>query len=98
MVLNVNINPFESMAALIYLGWTVTYNNTDSEELYANLSKAQKHWVVVLKVLGQMGVHVKARSVIYKSVFQTVLFHGYKIWVVTYAMMTVTEGFHQMLD
>ena len=40
MILNVDMKPLESTAYFPYLRRTFTYNNTDWEELYANLRKA----------------------------------------------------------
>ena len=53
---------------------------------------------MVAKVLIQTGVHTKARAVLYKAVFQTVLLYGCEIWVFTESMMTVLEGFHHRVD
>ena len=64
VVLNVNMNPFESTAAFSYLGRTVAYNNTDWASSYANFRKAQKRWGVVAKFLIQTGAHAKARSML----------------------------------
>ena len=41
---------------------------------------------------------MKARSVLYKIVVQTVLISWCASWVVTDAMMTVLEGFHHTVD
>ena len=41
---------------------------------------------------------MKARSVLYKIVVQTVLISWCASWVVTDTMMTVLEGFHHTVD
>ena len=49
------------------------------------------------KVLGKIGALVKANAIIYMMVVQAVLLYGGNIWVVTYAIMTVLEGFHHRI-
>ena len=61
---------------------TATYNNTNWASSYANLSKLQKCWGLVEKVLIQTGAHVKPQAMIYKAVIQTVLLYGCESWVV----------------
>ena len=53
---------------------------------------------MVVKVLIHTGVHVKALTMIYNLVVQTVLPYGYQSWVVTDAMITVLDGFYHRVD
>ena len=48
---------------------------------------------MVAKVLGKTGAPIKARDIMYKAVFQTVLLYGSESWLVTDAMLTMLEGF-----
>ena len=90
--------PLESTENFPYLGRTVAFDNRDWTEMYENLRKAQKRWVVVAKVLTKTGATVRAQEIIYKVVLQTVLLYESDSWVVTEAMLKVLEGFHHRVD
>ena len=53
---------------------------------------------MVAKVMGDMGVPIKARLIIYKAVVQAVLLYGNERWVVPDAVMTVLEVFHHSIS
>ena len=53
---------------------------------------------MVAKVLGNTGSPIKACEMMYKAVFQAVTLYGSEICVVTDAMMTVLEVFHQRIS
>ena len=94
MLISVNADPLEPTIYFTYLGCTVAYNNSNWDYLYHNLRKAQSQWGVVEKVVTKTGSTVRAWGVIYKSVVCTVLLYGGKIWVVTWSMLKLLEGFH----
>ena len=54
----------------------VDFDNINWSDLYGNLKKAQQRWGFVTKVLAKTGEMVRARVVMYKAVFQTVLIYG----------------------
>ena len=92
-----NINPLEEAIALPYLGRTITYNNSDWENLCINLQKYKRLWGMVEKVMGVTGAPIKAWAMIYKALVQTVLLYGSEIWLVTDSMMIVIEGYHHKI-
>ena len=49
---------------------------------------------MLVRVLEITGAAVWSRGEMYKSVAQSVLFYGSKIWVVTGEILKVLEGFH----
>ena len=98
MAIKFNLNPLEATKIPPYLWRTTTYNNSDLVELYINLRKSQKRWGVVAKVLGKMGAPIKTHAMMYTAVLQAVLLYGSKIWMVTYAMVTVLEGFYHRIS
>ena len=49
-------------------------------------------------MLGKMGAPIKTHAMMYKAVLQAVLLYGSKIWMVTYAMVTVLEGFYHRIS
>ena len=49
------MDPLEPAAAFTYLGRTITYNNSNCEELYQNLGKARMWWDMVLSLLEKTG-------------------------------------------
>ena len=53
--------PLYSVSTSPYLGRTIAFNNSDWADLYQNLSKAQRHWVMLSGVLVKAGVKVRAR-------------------------------------
>ena len=81
-------------AAFLYLVCTVAYNNGNWEALYHNLKNYRRKWGMVAKVLTKSGAVVWSQEMIYKTVVQTVLLYGSKIWVAMGEMLTVLEGFH----
>ena len=62
-----------------------------------NLSKAQRRWGGVEKVLMNMGETVRSREMMYKAVVQTVLIYGSGSWVVTDVILKVVDGFHHQV-
>ena len=52
---------------------------------------------MLAKLVGKMGVNIKAQGVMYKAVVQAVLLYGIEIWVVAEVMVTVMESFHQRI-
>ena len=84
----------DTKSAFPYLGRTVAYNNSNWEALYQNLRKDQRRWGMLAKVLTKSGAVVWSQEMIYKTVVQTVLPYGSKIWVAMGEMLTVLEGFH----
>ena len=74
----VNLYPLDPAAALLQLGCTITYNNSDWAALYQNLGKSRRRWGVVWRVLDKTGTSVQARTIIYKTIVQTVLLYSSK--------------------
>ena len=98
MAIRVNLNPLESTTAFLYLGSTITYNNSDWVALYSNLRKAQKRWFMVSNVLGKLGWPIRSQFIVYNVVVQVVLLYGSEIWVVKYLIMTVLGVFHKNIS
>ena len=89
MAIRVKLNPLEAKASFPHLRRTVTYNNSDWEELYSNMWKSQRRWGMVANVMGKMGALIKAQLMMYKAAVQVVILYGSEIWVVTDVVMTV---------
>ena len=55
--------------AFLYLGYTVSFNNSDWEALYQNLRKSLLWWDMVVKMLTRTGLAVRSRkrAIIYKA-------------------------------
>ena len=66
----VNLNPLEVINTFPYLKRTDKSNNSDWDALYSKLRKDQRRWGMVEKVLGKMGVPIKAWEMMYKAVVQ----------------------------
>ena len=80
--------------ALPYIGWTITYNNSNWTEVYHNLQKSRRLWGMVTRVLEKTGATVQAQGAMYKAVAQLVLLYSSNIWVAALDMLKVLEGFH----
>ena len=52
---------------------------------------------MVLRVLDNTGYTVRASTMVYKTVVQTVLLYGINSWVIPYSIMKVLEGFHHQI-
>ena len=50
-----NLEPLEPITAFSYMGYTVAYKNSYWTDLYQNLQKARRRWVVVGKVVVKTG-------------------------------------------
>ena len=61
------------MEAFPYLGRTIIYDNSKYVAVYQNLRKAQMRWGMIVRVLAKTGATVRARGVMYKAVFQSVI-------------------------
>ena len=53
---------------------------------------------MVTKIPRKAGAPIKARTIVYKAIFQAMLLYGREIWLVTDAMMTMLEVFHHMIS
>ena len=51
VLLHINANTLALSEAFPYLGWTITCNNSDWEEVYLNLRKARRRWGMIVMVL-----------------------------------------------
>ena len=89
-----NSEPLEKIAAFLYLGCTVTYNNNNWSALYHNLRKAQRQWEMVRKVVLKTEAKVQSMGKIYNTLVQLVLLYRSESWVVIGEMLKVLEGFH----
>ena len=58
VLISMNVDPHETNTDFPYLGSTFAYNNIDWAALYQNISKAQRWWGVVAKVLVNIVVTV----------------------------------------
>ena len=84
--------------AFPHLCRTIAYNNSIWAAVYHNLRKAWQRWVMISKVMNNMGATVQVCEVLYKVVAHMVLLYGSNIWVMTGAMLKVLEGFHHQAD
>ena len=98
MVIRVNLEPFEAKTAFSYLRHTVNFSNSNCEDLYSNLWKAQIQWRLVAMFLKKTGAPVKYRAMMYEVFVQVVIIYGSKIWVVMDPMMRVWEDFHHSIS
>ena len=73
MEIRVNLYPLEETTAFPYLRRMFMYNNIYWPALYSNLIKAQCIWVVVVKVLVNMGTPLKEWEMMYKALLNVVL-------------------------
>ena len=78
----------------LYLGQTITYNNSDWAAVYLNLRKARRRWGIIARVLKSIGETVRSWRAMYKEVTQLVMLYGSKIWVVTGEILKVLMAFH----
>ena len=97
MPVRVNLKPLDTMSALPYLGRMVVFNNSDWADLYGNLSKAQRRWGMVEKVLKNTGELVRSQVMLYKLVVQMVLLYRSNNCGVMEAMHKLLEGFHHQV-
>ena len=92
-----NYEPLEPVAAFPYLGRMDAYNNSNWVDLYQNIWKARRWWVMVGKLVSKTGATFQARGILYKTVVQSVLLYGSESWVVTGEMIKMLEIFdHQV--
>ena len=98
MEIRVNLDPLEATTAFPYLVRTVTSNNSNQATLYKNLSKDQRRWGMVEKLLGKMGSPIEAQAMMYKELVYLVVLYGREICVVIDAMMTVLEVLHHRIE
>ena len=89
MTIKVNLEPLESASTLSYLGHTISDNNINWVSLYHNLSKAQRRWGMVSRVMVKAGVTVKSRAMVYKPVLQMLPMYGSESWIIIDATMKV---------
>ena len=66
--IKVNLDPLEATAAFTYLGRNIMYNNSNWTDLYHNMEKARRWWVMLSKVMEKTGEAVRDREIMYKSV------------------------------
>ena len=62
------------------------------------MSKAQRRWGIVEKMLTKTVETVRAREMMYKEVVQAVILYGRDSWVLTDEMPTVLKGLCQQVD
>ena len=62
--------------------------------MYQNLRRAQRQWGMIEGVMAKTGETVQDRGMMYNAVDQLVLLYGSELWVVTWEMLKVSEGFH----
>ena len=89
--IRVNLDQLETTAAFSYLRRMVTFNSSILMTLYVNLSKAQRRWGIVVKLLVNMVVMVQEQAIMYKAVVRKVMICGGKSWVVMEVILKVME-------
>ena len=56
------------LMAFPYLGQIISYNNSDWLEVYHNLSKLQRRWGVISRVMAKTVATLQSWGVVYKAV------------------------------
>ena len=64
----INAEALPPSEAFPYLGWTSVYNNRNWPLVYQNLSKAQRQWGVIYRVLVNTVATVQSQGMMYKAV------------------------------
>ena len=74
-MLHINADTLPPSEVLLYLGQTITYNNSDWETVYLNLRKARRRWGMIARVLKRTGATMRDQVAMYKAVVQSVLLY-----------------------
>ena len=94
VLLQINVEALPPSEAFPYLGWTITYNNTNCLAVYQNLRKSRRRWGMITGLLANTGSTVPAQGMVYKEVAHSLLLYGSESWVMMGEMLKVLEGFH----
>ena len=83
----------ESVPRFTYLGRKMTAGDDDWPEVAGNLTKAQRSWGRLQKILSREGATPRISGSFFKAVVQQVLLFGAETWVVTPKMERALSGF-----
>ena len=85
--------PINNVLEFRYLGRVLTAGDDEWLAVVGNLSKAQKSWGRLSRVLGREGSAPKVSGNFYKAVYQAVLLFGEETWVLTQRTEKALDGF-----
>lgn len=77
-----------------YLGRPLTSTDSDWSAIYSNISKAQKRWGMVARVLTCEGVTPRMSATFYQAIAQSTLLYGSETWDVSDKVFKTLSGFH----
>ena len=84
----------EKVEVFKYLGWLMSFDDTDAQAVALNLKKARKCWARISKVLCAENAPPRVCGMFYKATVQAVLLFGSKTWNLTPSAVKRLEGFH----
>ena len=83
----------ENVLAFKYLGRVITAGENDWTEVAGILSKAQKSWGSLSRILCREGVDARVSGNFFKAVVKAVLLFGAETWVLTLRMERALDSF-----
>ena len=77
-----------------YLGRLLTMDDTDTQAIRSNLTKARKAWKMISRLLRSENMKPRVCGMFFKAVVQAVLLYGSETWVLTESVLRCLEGFY----
>ncbi len=84
----------ERVEVFKYLGWSLAYDDNNTQAMGGNLKKARKSWGQVFHILRAENASPKVCGVFYKATVQAVLLFGSETWKLSTLSFKSLEGFH----
>jgi hypothetical protein len=84
----------ERVEVFKYLGRLMAMDDTDTQAIRDNLSKARKVWKRLHRLLRGENMNPRVCGMFFKAVVQAVLLYGSETWVLTESAMRCLEGFY----
>ena len=84
----------ERVEVFKYLGRLMSMDDTDTQAIRDNLSKARKVWKRLHRLLRGENMTPRVCGMFFKAVVQAVLLYGSETWVLTESAMRCLEGFY----
>ena len=76
------------------LGRLMTMDDTDTQAIRSNLTKARKAWKMISRLLRSENMKPRVCGMFFKAVVQAVLLYGSETWVLTDSALRCLEGFY----
>jgi hypothetical protein len=89
-----NGEELERVEVFKYLGWLISFDDTDNQAMGSNLRKACGCWSQVSRVLRAENATPKTCGMFYKATVQAVLLYGSETRSLSPSSMKCLEGFH----